>query len=194
MFKNRKVQIVIAILSILLLVGIDQLTKYYANTYLELGKEGPILIKYILSLRLAYNTGAGFSILTGKKFFLVSISAVASVVEIVLLCKLVDFKKALVLSLSLILVTAGTMGNLIDRAFFEKGVIDFLNFEFMEFPIFNFADSCLTIGACLLIVYMLFIADDAIFKTSFAKGNSKEQNKEKDCEEGELNNGRSDSK
>ena len=73
-----------------------------------------------------------------------------------MLVKLVDFKNNILLSIALILIDAGAIGNLIDRAFFEKGVIDFLNFEFMNFPIFNFADTCLTIGACVLVVYIIF--------------------------------------
>ena len=153
---TRKISIIISFAAVILLVLIDQLTKYLAVTNLELNNPPVVFIKYILSFKLAFNKGAAWSILEGQTFILVSISVIASLVVAYLIYKLVDFKKAPLLSIALILIDAGALGNLIDRAFYEKGVIDFLNFEFMEFPTFNFADSCLTIGAVVLMVYIVF--------------------------------------
>lgn len=72
----------------------------------------------------------------------------------------VDFKKNIVYTLSLILIFSGTFGNMIDRIFSSKGVIDFIDPVFMDFAIFNVADSYITIGAILLAVYILFIYKD----------------------------------
>ena len=138
-------------------VIIDQLTKYIANTNeILLSGDKIMFIKHILSFKLAYNKGAAWSILTGKKFFLVSISLIASVLVIYLIIKNVDFKKNILLSCAFTLIASGAIGNLIDRAFYEEGVIDFLCFEFIDFPIFNVADSCLTVGAVILMVYVVF--------------------------------------
>ena len=154
---TRKISLIISYATVILLVLIDQLTKYLAVTNEHLlNGETIMVIKYIISFKLAFNKGAAWSILEGQTFILVSISVIASLAVAFLIFKLVDFKKAPLLSIALILIDAGAIGNLIDRAFYEKGVIDFLNFEFMEFPTFNFADSCLTIGAVVLMVYIVF--------------------------------------
>ena len=80
MDKVRKISIIIALAAVLILVGVDQLTKYIANTNeILLSGEKIMFIKHILSFKLAYNKGAAWSILTGKKFLLVSISLIASV-------------------------------------------------------------------------------------------------------------------
>ena len=157
MDKVRKISIIIALFAVAILVGADQLTKYIANTNeILLSGDKIMFIKHILSFKLAYNKGAAWSILTGKKFFLVSISLIASVLVIYLIIKNVDFKKNILLSCAFTLIASGAIGNLIDRAFYEEGVIDFLCFEFIDFPIFNVADSCLTVGAVILMVYVVF--------------------------------------
>lgn len=140
-----------------LLVGFDQLTKYLASNSDILINGGKItLIKNVISLRLTYNTGAAFSMLSGKKIFLVSVSLIASIGVSVLLYFYRDFKKNPLLTIALILILAGTVGNFIDRAFYKKGVIDFFYLEFIDFAIFNVADSFLTVGAILLVIYIIF--------------------------------------
>lgn len=155
---NKKVSLLISFGIIVLLIGIDQLTKWLCNTNeVLLSGDRIMIIKNFVSLRLAYNKGAAWSILEGKKFLLVSISLLASIGVAVMLVKFVDFKKNLLLTIALILIDAGSIGNLIDRAFYSKGVIDFIHLEFIDFPTFNVADSCLTVGAIVLMVYVLFL-------------------------------------
>jgi lipoprotein signal peptidase len=60
------------------------------------------------------------------------------------------------LSAALGLILGGTIGNLYDRLVFG-GVRDFLHFTYVEFPVFNIADSCLVVGACLLLLQALFV-------------------------------------
>ena len=163
---KKKHYIIISFVVIMLLIGIDQLTKWLCNTNETLLSGEKIkVIENLISFRLAYNKGAAWSILEGKKGFLVSISLLASIGVSVMVAKLVDFKNNLLLSLALILIDAGSIGNLIDRAFYKDGVIDFLYLEFMEFPTFNFADSCLTVGAIVLMVYVVFFYKEPDKKT-----------------------------
>ena len=158
MDKVRKLSIIIALFAVAILVGADQLTKYIANTNeILLSGDKIMFIKHILSFKLAYNKGAAWSILTGKKFFLVSISLIASVLVIYLIIKNVDFKKNILLSCAFTLIASGAIGNLIDRIFLG-GVRDFIFFDFYKtFPTFNVADSFLFIGTAIVIIYAVFI-------------------------------------
>ena len=69
------------------------------------------------------------------------------------------------LKYALILIVGGTLGNFIDRLI-SNGVVDFLSFNFWgyAFPVFNFADTFLTVGVIMLIFYYCFLDDNAIFK------------------------------
>ena len=94
----------------------------------------------------------------GKDWLLVSISLIASAVMIYFL--IAKFKKlTLCQRLSLCLMIPGALGNLIDRAFYINGVIDFLEFTFgsYHFPTFNFADSCLVVGVILLMISEIIV-------------------------------------
>ena len=64
------------------------------------------------------------------------------------------------LSAALGLILAGTLGNFFDRIVFG-GVRDFMHFIYIEWPVFNFADCCLVVGAALLLVQALFIPQPA---------------------------------
>lgn len=174
---QKKYNLLISFACVIVLIGIDQLTKWLCNTNeLLLSGEKIVVIENFISFRLAYNKGAAWSILEGKKFLLVSISLLASVVISFMIVKLVDLKNNLLLSIALILIDAGSIGNLIDRAFYSEGVIDFLHLEFMDFPTFNFADSCLTVGAITLMVYVLFFYKEPDKKTPLNNELGEEEN------------------
>ena len=87
------------------------------------------------------------------------------------------------LQLGLALVLSGAIGNLIDRVALGY-VRDFIAFDFMNFPVFNFADSCITVGAVLLIVSVLFTKSGRAY---FAALDEKKQKPEKT--DGEKNAG-----
>ena len=105
------------------------------------------------------NGGAGYGVLSGKRFLLIFISIIvlsAYIVYYVLDAKKNKNKTSFLLSTSLGLITGGCLGNLIDRIFIGK-VRDFIHLQFMTFPVFNIADICLTIGVILAIIYFIFI-------------------------------------
>lgn len=137
------------------LVAADQIVKYLVRANIEPGQVLPFL-PHVLGLSYVQNTGAAFSILTQHTWLLTLISAVVSVVLAVLLFKGVLRHPAGKLSLALIL--AGAIGNLIDRALFGF-VTDMFRTLFMDFPVFNVADICVVCGAVALCIYVGFFYD-----------------------------------
>jgi len=130
---------------IILILGLDQLSKLLINKNLVLNQSIPIL-KGIFHLTLVHNRGAAFGILRNQAALLVF----TSVIAIVLIC--FDLKrdgtaKSCLYKLSLSLILGGALGNLIDRLWLGY-VIDFLDLRI--WPVFNVADSAITIGAILL--------------------------------------------
>ncbi len=152
------ISLVISIVSVIVLIGIDQLTKFLAETYL-LNGDNIILINNIIELRFSYNTGAAFSLFQDFPIFPLLISIIG-IIGIAYFFKDANFKRRPLYTVSLILIYAGTWGNFIDRFLMiigqKEGVVDFLNFLFMDFAVFNFADICLTIGMVILSVYIVF--------------------------------------
>ena len=124
---------------------LDQLTKFLATKSLSLNQSVPI-IKGILHLTLIHNRGAAFGILKNQIPFFIFTSILA-IILIYFNLKDVYHKRYYVYNLSLSLILAGALGNLIDRLFLGY-VIDFLDFRI--WPVFNIADSAITIGAILL--------------------------------------------
>lgn len=104
------------------------------------------------------NRGGAWGIFSDSTIFLTIISAVMfalMIVFYVLRVRQVKEKSSIWLAVSIGLVCGGCLGNLIDRIFLGY-VRDFINFQFMSFPVFNFADVALTIGMVVLVVYFLF--------------------------------------
>jgi len=114
------------------------------------------LIPKVLSLHYHQNYGAAFGILQEKRIFLVGFTSILIIGFIVAL--LLKKVKGPLLCSSFSLIIAGGIGNLIDRIRLGY-VIDYIYFEPINFPIFNFADCCVVIGTGLLIIYILFFEE-----------------------------------
>lgn len=146
--------VIFGLLLSILLVVVDQLSKYLVNA--AIGLNNPVVvIPNILQIRGVYNTGAAFSMLNGNTIFLAIISLLAFIF-ITYLFKDFSLKRRPIYNISLILIYSGTIGNMIDRFFNPNGVFDFIDVLFVDFAVFNIADSYLTIGVILMIVYLLF--------------------------------------
>lgn len=129
----------------LIILSLDQLTKFLVIHKLSLHQSIPV-IKGVFYITLVHNRGAAFGILKNQ----VPLFIFTSIFTIILIYKNLkeNTKNKLSLySFSLSLVLAGALGNLIDRLFLGY-VIDFLDFRI--WPVFNIADSVITIGAILL--------------------------------------------
>ena len=130
---------------IILLYFSDRLSKFFAVKYLSAGESIPV-IKNIFHITIVHNTGAAFGMFRSRPqlFVIIAIFAIFFINFLLL-------RKSHVLSsaerLSLYLILAGTLGNLTDRLMFGY-VVDFIDLR--VWPVFNFADSFITIGAVIL--------------------------------------------
>lgn len=137
---------------IILVVAADQLTKRWAADVLQ--KVGTIpIIKDVLHLTYAENTGAAFSILKDYRWVFISISAVVIIVIFYLLFIRRLRNPLTVIALSML--AGGGIGNMIDRVF-SGYVVDMVDFRLINFAVFNVADSFITIGTLLFAVLFLF--------------------------------------
>jgi len=142
------------ILSIFL-VGIDQLVKWQVRINIPLGESIPF-IPHLMDLTYTQNTGAAFSSFSGMTWLLTLVSLAASVVVAVLLWK--NFFPGAWGKLSLALILAGAVGNLIDRALLGF-VTDMFETTFINFAVFNVADICVVVGGFLMVAYVLLLWD-----------------------------------
>lgn len=134
-----------------LILSLDQISKYLIVKKIFLHQSIPV-IKGIFHLTLVHNRGAAFGILKNQIYLFVLVS-VFSILLILSALKGYENKKPSVYSLSLACILAGAFGNLIDRLMFGY-VIDFLDVR--VWPVFNIADSAITVGASLLGWCLLF--------------------------------------
>jgi len=128
---------------VFVILSLDQASKALISAKFQLHETLPV-IKGVFGITLIHNQGAAFGILRNQVYLFI-ITSVATIVLIYFGLKNNRHNKYFVICLSLIL--AGALGNLIDRLRFGY-VIDFLNFYI--WPVFNIADSAITIGALLL--------------------------------------------
>ena len=136
------------------IIAIDLTTKWAATNFLFAQPfHQADLIKGFIDLKYTENTGASWGIFQDKTLVLTIFTGIAlGILLIVLIVRAKRDRK--LLRIPLLLIFAGGVGNLIDRICFGY-VRDFLRFTFIDFPIFNLADSSITIGAALLILALI---------------------------------------
>ena len=140
---------------ILILIALDQFSKYLTVEYLKpVGTHS--LIDGIISLTYAENTGAAFSMLEGKIWFFAIVTFAALAFMYYFYKK--DYIKHTFGKIALILISAGAIGNLIDRLI-HGYVVDMFELTFMNFAIFNVADIFITLGGVVLCYYIIFQYD-----------------------------------
>lgn len=150
---QNKIKNFLVIALFLILFVIDFISKLLADSLLVFG-EKIILIKNIVSLEKVYNTGAAFGIFSNMSLILMLISTLVSL--IIIYCLFSEkFKKTILEYISLVFILSGAFGNIFDRIYY-KHVIDFISLEFINFPVFNFADICINIGVISLLIIYLF--------------------------------------
>ena len=161
--KRLIIFIIVPVILLAALIGIDQITKYFADK----NRVDLAVIDGFFYLSYSTNSGAGFSFLADKEWgqlFFKIITPIALVAFIAFYVFAVK-KSYKWLAYSLTVIIAGTIGNYIDRLI-NSEVVDFLSFHFGSyvFPTFNVADICLTVGVIMLIIHFLFLDNSAVFK------------------------------
>lgn len=138
----------ILILSLIFLI-VDQISKILVVKFLDLNSV--TVIKNFFYLTYTNNTGAAFSILTDKRIFLVLVGIIIIILLIYYLKK--HQIKNTINKIAFALVIGGSLGNLIDRII-RSSVVDFIDIKIFSynFPIFNLADTFITIGVLLLLI------------------------------------------
>ena len=146
---------ILAVVCGLAVIGADQFTKHLISSSMELGSSKEFL-KGFIDIVYIHNTGGAWGILSGKTWILLALTVAVMIICLGLLFR--SGRKNPLLFWAMTIIISGGIGNLIDRAFKNGEVVDFLHFEFFpSFPVFNVADIAVVIGAGLLI--LSFIID-----------------------------------
>lgn len=132
------------------LVALDQITKL-----VFFGKSFSVIGDFLWIEGSALNKGAAGGIFSGQIWLFITLAVVAMGVIVYFVINK-KFSSSKFFKITLAVLFAGIVGNLIDRILLG-GVRDFIYFKFINFYIFNFADIYLTIGTILLCVYVLFM-------------------------------------
>lgn len=178
--------VLISTIIIAVLILIDQLSKYLVVNSFDIGEVKNLLSiggHEILSLTHVRNSGAAWSIMKGNKIFLI----VLPLLILGFLVYLIYAKKisSKLETLSLSLIIAGGIGNLIDRIRLSE-VVDFVKTDFISFPVFNFADICVVIGTGIFCVYNIIVVP--LFKKDNKVSEEVKSSDDNDNSETESNN------
>lgn len=151
----------------LLLIGLDQVSKFWIVENFRLHERLEIIPGFF-DITYLENTGAGFSIFSGygKLFF-----AVLTLVALVFIVRMFLESKSHFIDAMLAVIFAGAIGNFIDRMWLGY-VRDFLSFHIFgwDFPVFNVADICISVGFAALIIY--YVVEEYQETQKWKKSNS----------------------
>lgn len=145
----------------ILIVGIDQVVKFWVRSTL-MNQDPLIIIPNVLSLQYHENTGAVWGIMSGKVQFLSIFTLIIMLLIGYLYFRIPQTKRLKALRVIAVLILGGAVGNLIDR-FILGHVVDYIYFEIIDFPLFNIADSFLTVSCFLLLILAIFYYKDEDF-------------------------------
>lgn len=145
--------------TVVILLALDQATKYFTNVMIPLNGSKDIL-SGIFAFSNVHNYGAAWGVLSGAKWFFIALTAFVLVFILFLFIK---YRSVLSIQARMILVLlfSGAAGNLIDRIIYSY-VRDMFDFYLINFPVFNIADCAVTVGAILLVIDTLFGNDDSL--------------------------------
>ena len=112
------------------------------------------VIPGLFSLKYVENRGAAFGMLSNARwvFILFTIAIIIGLIILIIRKRI----KSKLFNAAAILIIGGGLGNLVDRIFYGY-VVDYLSISFFP-PVCNFADYCVTVGAALMIVYLIFFS------------------------------------
>lgn len=147
-----------AVLIGVILLFLDQYTKYLAVTFLK-PKGSVCVIPGVLELRYLENRGAAFGILQNRQWVFIVFALVCIFVCVWIGFRLAASNRHTASRVFLAVLAAGAAGNLIDRV--SRGfVVDFIYVSLIRFPVFNLADVCVSLSTVALVILVLFFYRD----------------------------------
>jgi signal peptidase II len=144
------------ILIALVVIGLDQLTKYLVRAHMELGESIPR--EGVFRLTYTTNTGGAFGILANQAFLLAVVAIIGIAVFLVYL-RYIPLQNTL-LKIGLGLDMGGAIGNLIDRLRLDGKVTDFIDIG--AWPVFNVSDMSIVVGTIVIAYYLLFVSQKKV--------------------------------
>lgn len=161
----------LALLLSAVLAFVDQLLKIGMKNWLESAGEIP-LIGEALKLTYLENRGMAFGMMQGQKWLLVWVTAFVLLILIAAIMMGKIRKPATLFTTAVII--GGGVGNLIDRVY-RGYVIDYINVSLIDFPIFNFADICVTCGTIILLILLVIemVEEEKAGKAAKVENNGK---------------------
>ncbi len=177
--KNQKLsvkQILLALLSVALLVVLDQITKIWALHSLK-NQPAIVWIKGVFELQYLENRGAAFGVLQNQLWIFILSVVVMLAVVVYFYYYMPNTKRFQALRIICVFISAGAIGNVIDRI--GRGfVVDFFYFSLIDFPIFNVADIYVTVSmiCLLLLIFFYYKEEDFAFLSNMRNKNTGDQN------------------
>lgn len=157
----RKKNLIVDLLLIIVLIALDQYTKYLAVLKLK-NQPAYSVIDGILEFNYLENRGAAFGLLQNQKGLFLFIGIIFLCAVGYVIYKMPAGRKYTILHILLTTIAGGAIGNMIDRVRLDY-VVDFIYFVFINFPIFNLADMYVTIATAIFIILFLFYYKEADF-------------------------------
>jgi len=150
---NKKFWYIGSVVLMAVLVFIDQITKFLARR--DLADGAFAIIDKVFSLSLVKNKGAAWGILQGRVDILSIVSIILVIAIVFFFIKIPQDKKFNIIRVLCVFVSAGAIGNIIDRVGFGE-VTDFFYIELINFPVFNIADCYITFSMFIFVFLLLF--------------------------------------
>ena len=165
---KKSIMLIVDVLILAAFLFLDQFTKYLSIVKLK-GQNAFVLIDGVLELQYLENRGSAFGMFQNQKIFLVVVSCLFMVMLTVILLRLPNQKKYVILHIALTSIVAGGIGNLIDRLRFDY-VVDFISFILINYPICNVADIFVVVGTIgLFLLFLFYYKDEDLDFLSFKK-------------------------
>lgn len=159
---SRGKRILLALLAVIFWVGVDQITKYLAVLKLK-DQDSVVIIRNVFELLYLENQGAAFGLLQGKKVLFLTLTVVFLIFIVCVYFRMINIRKFRPLRILIVFLTAGAIGNMIDRIW-HNYVIDFFYFSLIDFPVFNVADIYVTISCIVFLILFLFYYKEEDFE------------------------------
>ncbi len=181
---------IIPVLSLIVMVALDQWTKLLTLKHVA-GTDGFYIIDKILRIYFVKNEGMAWGMLQNKQIIFIIITPIVIAFLMMIYYRLPFEKKFILARICVLLLTGGAIGNLIDRIFrgelFHGYVVDMIYVEIIDFPVFNIADSFITVGFAMMIFSIFCVYKEKDFDLLFKRKKAAEEKKEEEVSNEEEN-------